>query len=41
MKPKKSKKQKIILRTVIGFHILNFILVLGFIIYLFLWIRAR
>jgi len=43
-KSKKSKKktyEKIIIGTIVGISILNFLLVLGFFIFLFMWLKAQ
>ncbi|HLC59893.1 MAG TPA: hypothetical protein VJJ52_00515 [Candidatus Nanoarchaeia archaeon] len=37
----KSKKQKRIMLAVVIFTIINFLIVLGFFIYLYFWIKAR
>ncbi len=37
----KSKKQKRIMWAVVIFTVINFLVVLGFFIYLYFWIKAR
>ena len=37
----KKTKQKIISKLPIVLHIINFILLIGFLVYLYFWIKAR
>ena len=40
-KKEKTKKQKTVMWTVVVFTAINFLIVLGFFIYLYFWLKAR
>ena len=40
-KSKKKTYEKIIIGTIVGISILNFLLVLGFFIFLFMWVKSQ
>ena len=40
-KTKKSKKEKILIGVTIAMHIINFLLLAGFFVYLYFWVKSR
>ena len=40
-KTKRSKKEKILIGVTIAMHIINFLLIAGFFVYLYFWVKSR